>query len=299
MNTLMPRGPLAPTNENFARHAIEPMTRWLIQAALNQTKVTYGMVQRRLGAEYGFSTGYRATRLGWPAGKLMEDILGVRADAPLLNVLLVRQDTDLPGAGAGPFLAHRFRQPKLQKKEAWKKPHWREYCETAAREVYAFADWGTVYSKLFGRDLVEDDADALGAEQDGLVFGRGGGEGARHKALRLWVQANPHIVFPRLDVRRAGTEVVLKSGDRVDVVYFAPDRTVAIEVKSRDSNPLDLERGLYQCLKYRTILEAQDICRNHPVAACLVTEMPLPGDLDILRKRLGVSHQIHRVRLRT
>ena len=78
------------------------------------------------------------------------------------------------------------------------------------------------------------------------------------------------------------------SGDRVDVVSYARDRTVAIEVKSRDSNWADLRRGVYQCVKYRAVLAAQDIRRNPIVETWLVTESPLPGDLKALARRLGV-----------
>ena len=33
---------------------------------------------------------------------------------------------------------------------------------------------------------------------------------------------------------------------------------LAIEVKSRDSNWNDLRRGIYQCIKYRAVLHAQE-----------------------------------------
>ena len=64
----------------------------------------------------------------------------------------------------------------------------------------------------------------------------------------------------------------LLSGDRVDVVSIMEDRTVAIEVKSKDSDWFDLRRGVYQCVKYRAVMKAQDIRRNANVESWLVTE---------------------------
>ncbi len=80
------------------------------------------------------------------------------------------------------------------------------------------------------------------------------------------------------------------SGDRVDVVFCAEREIVAIEVKSRDSNWADLRRGIYQCVKYKAVLLAQDDCL--PVDSWLVTETALDGDLKALAKKLGVKHKV-------
>ena len=73
---------------------------------------------------------------------------------------------------------------------------------------------------------------------------------------------------------------------------YAAARTVAIEVKSRDSDWADLRRGVYQCVKYRAVIAAQDI-RRKPVVECwLVTEEPLPSDLKTLTRLLGVRTKV-------
>ena len=47
---------------------------------------------------------------------------------------------------------------------------------------------------------------------------------------------NPERIDRSFRSVRAETEVELLSGDRVDVVLYGERKTVAIEVKSRDSN---------------------------------------------------------------
>ena len=89
---------------------------------------------------------------------------------------------------------------------------------------------------------------------------------------------------------RTETEVDLLSGDRVDVVLYCERKTVAIEVKSRKSNEADLCRGVYQCVKYKAVLSAQD--DRLPVESWLVTETGLDGDLKGLAKKLGIKHKI-------
>ena len=95
-----------------------------------------------------------------------------------------------------------------------------------------------------------------------------------------------------LSAETAETEVELPSGDRVDVVCYHASRTVAIEVKSNDSDWADLHRGVYQCVKYRAVLAAQDIRRDPKVHAWLVTEEPLPDDIGAFARRLRVRTRV-------
>ena len=99
----------------------------------------------------------------------------------------------------------------------------------------------------------------------------------------------PSLVRRGLRPEATNTEVELLSGDRVDVVSVTEDRTVAIEVKSKDSDWADLRRGVYQCVKYRAVIRAQDIRRNANVESWLVTETPLPHELKRLARRLGIQ----------
>ena len=99
------------------------------------------------------------------------------------------------------------------------------------------------------------------------------------------------------DSRRRDQRKLIKRGSRGQTMYQTQARrrwvdhgggTVAIEIKSKDSDWADLRRGVYQCVKYRAVLAAQDIRRDPRVECWLVTEIPLPGDLKSLARRLGV-----------
>ncbi|SDW38897.1 hypothetical protein [Paracoccus sanguinis] len=295
----MTRIPIKPTNENFDKYAEPVLARWLIEAAMNRTDITYGEAMLRLEQQVGFSSIGRATRLGYCAGQIIHNIQANFPDPPLLNALLVLQEDHMPSTGAGSFLAAHFNQPRLASQgfRDSKPAIWREYFESAAEEVYAFPDWPRVYRKVYGTPYKPDTSKMSpssptgGAEKDGIARGRGG-EGPNHKALRLWVKANPAAVFPRLQVTRTDTEIDLLSGDRVDVVYYAPERTIALEVKSKDSNEADLTRGIYQCVKYRAVMQAMDPRDDADIWAVLVTEQKLPGYLKELAKRLEVPHKL-------
>lgn len=50
-------------------------------------------------------------------------------------------------------------------------------------------------------------------------------------------------------------EHILLSGDRLDV--FFPKSNVVVEVKPKSAPDADILRGLFQCVKYKAILEAE------------------------------------------
>jgi hypothetical protein len=288
------------TNENLASDvAVKALARWLIAAALDNSFVTYGEAKLRLEQEVGFERIARAGRTGLTAGTMINKMLEVDQNAPLLNVLLVEQHTELPSDGAGSFLADRYGE-KLLKRENAKNIYpklWQRTFDTAAGEVYSAnrADWQKLFELSFGEPLTDEKVQKDrtrrqgGTERDGISYGRGG-EGEYHKALRLWVCANPGALRRAYAKAATQTEVVLDSADRVDAVFNMPDQVVAVEVKARDSNLFDLRRGVFQCVKYRAVLDAMDIRRTDAVRAILVTETEPPGEIKALLKMHGICH---------
>jgi hypothetical protein len=292
----------AATNANLLAHGLEPTMRLLIAVALDGSVITYAELGKKLEEEGSFSTIF-TTRVGFVVGTLMERIQDVEPRAPLINVLVVNQKDRQPSRGAGRFLAKRFGEPRLAKDDA-KTRHpqlWESTFKRAAGEVYTLTaeDWAEIFARTFGKPLGARAIDRerqqrkVGTETDGILEGRKygrGGEGPEHKALRLWVKGNPG----RLDKSFAGatseTEVDLDSGDRVDVVYKLPDRIVVLEVKSRISNEIDLNRGAFQCIKYRAVRAAMDVRPQAQVEAILVTEGELPERIANLLSLHDVRH---------
>lgn len=98
--------------ENLKKHAAKPLAQWLIDAAKRRSFITYGEAKHRLETEKGFDTIF-SPMMGVPAGELMDRILDVEPDCPLLNILLVRQDDRMPGDGAGPYMAKYLNDRRL------------------------------------------------------------------------------------------------------------------------------------------------------------------------------------------
>lgn len=287
-----------PTDDNIWKHGLAPAMRCLVAAALDKTSVTYGNLTRRVESEAGFSKIHSGS-MGHIPGSLMNRLHQVDENAPLINVLAVNQVTREPSEGAGSFMARRFNQPCLGNK-GFKDKHpsaWTKAFDRAAGEVYAYSfdEWADLYHRTFGRALSKSSIDRRrrerrsGREKDGLPRGRRG-EGDNHRALRLWTKANPGRINRRFAEYLTATEVDLDSGDRVDVVYSSPEETIVLEVKSRDSNWADLNRGVYQCIKYRAVQEAMDVREGATIIPYLVTEIDLPGDIRDLLALHDIRH---------
>ena len=285
------RSVISPNDENLkSKRATGPLTAWLIYAAKERGSITYGQAKQRLESECGFGDIF-TVRIGKVAGAAMDRILEHSPRAPLLNVLLVQAYARLPGSGAAGYLAVRNPGTRwLVRKDAHRHADWRSVVEHEAGRVYAYTDWEEVYRQVYGRRLPSAATKSAGREKDGSRAG--GGEGPNHRALRLRVLKEPGLVRRGLRAEDASTEFELLLGDRVDVVVFAPGRTAAIEVKSGDSDWADLRRGVYQCVKYRAVLKAQDIRGNPVVESWLVTETPLPNELKALARLLDVRTRV-------
>lgn len=100
-----------------------------------------------------------------------------------------------------------------------------------------------------------------------------GGEGSEHKALKDYLISHPSCLGLS-EIANADNEHILPSGDRLDVYFECLDGSrVAVEVKPSISDDSDITRGIFQCIKYKAILEALSKAdgTNAPVKAILVT----------------------------
>ena len=92
-------------------------------------------------------------------------------------------------------------------------------------------------------------------ELEAISVHGGGGEGKEHKAIKEYVYKHPESLGITGVIRKE-TEHPLPSGDRLDVYFETSDSRYAIEVKPSTSPDDDITRGIFQCVKYKAILEA-------------------------------------------
>jgi hypothetical protein len=264
----------------------------LLPRVAANARITYGDIADRLRADLSLKGKVFPVHVGHVVGTLMDQILDAESAAPLVNVLVVNQKTGEPGRGANHYLRDRFGTLRGR----------RELIAKAAREVYAYAGWPRIYRKLFKTEpravpgsIVE------GTEVDGMPpasaankHPRGGpAESDEHKRLKQYVEDHPESVGAPARPLQRRKEMKLLSGDEVDVFFEYRDTAYLVEVKSTHSSDPDFERGVYQCIKYRAVFEAQQSgFALEEIKVVLVTESTLSSKIRDLATQHGVRCKV-------
>jgi len=169
----------------------------------------------------------------------------------------------------------------------------RKVVDRERRKVFRYENWQQINKKLFGGGPLSKLRKPQGREVDGfstngMNYG-GSAESKEHKKLKEWVATHPQKLGLRKSFGKGVSESPLLSGDTIDVLFSDGNEYVAVEVKSCRSNDEDFRRGIYQCVKYRKVKEAEHLPNNVSVRALLVTERELNAELRGRARLLEVS----------
>ena len=249
--------------------------------------VTYGAISKEIEYQLKISKIF-STHIGYVAGTLMNKILEIEPNAPLINVLITRSN-GIPGKGVGSYLAERYNDNKLNH---WDYISWKSKLKIVQRErekIFDFDRWENINRRLFSdnaRGLIRE---RLARDYDSCQGNYGGeAESEEHRALKAWVSKDPRHIGLSRNFGQGEIEARLQSGDEVDVVFSHGNSFRMVEVKSQRSNDEDFRRGIYQCVKYREIKKAEYAPYTIDVQAVLVTERELSADLKERAKLLGI-----------
>ncbi|RYF29061.1 MAG: hypothetical protein EOO23_07135 [Comamonadaceae bacterium] len=168
------------------------------------------------------------------------------------------------------------------------------------QRVLAYGSRWNEVLRLAGLPVIEPPVGPGGKPNSG---GWGGGESEAHLALKHYVRDHPELVGAGAEWE-AKVEYALRSADELDVMFMSDRTWIGVEVKSRvsEGNAADYERGIYQVVKYRAVLEAQALADSlyvqPEIRVVLLLERELPAVYRALAAHLAVT-VIERVSPRT
>lgn len=199
---------------------------------------------------------------------------------PTLNALCTNKSTNLPSYGFEFVLKdYGSYEPEAQ----------RLIVDGYNTKAVRYSDWNKVLTTLCLNPSV------VYSEKDEDVIRKGNyshySESDAHKKLKTFIAENPNSIS-LCNVKLAENEFILLSGDRLDVYFELKDNTrVAVEVKSIISTDADILRGIYQCVKYKAVLESENYVHGHlyDTKAILVIEGKLSPSNKHVKKLLGVD----------
>lgn len=229
--------PTSRTRE-LVRIAIPTLVSWAVN---KQTKMTYDNLNRALG--YDKSSSYVGKLLGWIADVMDELENRTGEEIPTLNALCKKTSTGIPSDGFS-YVYPNYDSLTLEEKKV--------FITGINDKAYNYKKWDWVLNELGLKPAKIFTTEEL---EKISTYGKGG-EGAEHKAIKEFVYCNPFSVGIK-DVKRKEAEYVLPSGDRLDAYFeLSNGNRVAIEVKPSTSPDDDITRGIFQCVKYKAVLEA-------------------------------------------
>lgn len=157
--------------------------------------------------------------------------------------------------------------------------------------------WRNVLAKLGLKPLTLDlpDPETVASSSSGEQSGYG--ESEQHRRLKLYLGSH----YRELHIKgqfAANFEEKLLSADVSDLMLdeVQGTRRFGVEVKSRISKDSDLIRGIFQCVKYKAVLTAQEKYESSrtpqrtpkTIDVILATERELPEVLQQLSELLNV-----------
>lgn len=258
-------------------NAIPVLIRW---AQSGITTNTYGDLSQELGRPRNFRY------IGEVLGKVETVLRCLRKDLaqkdiPTLNALVNKTGkTDLPSSGFV-FVSKGYEKLPIELKKV--------VTEAYNQKAIEYQNWDLVLQALCLKPSVamsEKDEKSIRCGK----YSRGG-ESPQHKALKEYIFTHPDSIEVR-NVVKSDTEFILLSGDRLDVYFEQKDGSrIAVEVKSKISDDADILRGLYQCVKYKSILDAEN--KTHGVfdstRSVLVIEGSLSESNRQVKNSLGIK----------
>jgi len=280
------------TGESWAHRTARAGMPILVEFARQRRVITYGewdaeIIRRGLGG-HKFLILY-----GQPAGLIgdaCEELASVLGrSVPMLNLMVVNQQTQMPGRGADYYIKKYCRDfldrdvdpNRLASQER------RAIIEKAKTEIFDYDGWPEVLGAFGLEESLRTTAPAARRKPNPNGW-HTGQESDQHKALKALIAANPKLVLIH-EAQTGKQEFPLWSGDRLDV-YF-PKCSTGVEAKTKEAGFDELHRGIFQCVKYKAVLGAQQIHeRMIPTADCILAiGGSLPKELLGVAKLLGVK----------
>lgn len=250
----------------------------LVRQAAAGAPVFYSDLAEELGMPNPRNLNYVLGSIGQSLERLSR---AWKSKVPPIQCLVVNKSTGLPGEGIGWFLVKRedFATLPLRQRRA--------IVEAELQHVFSYPRWQEVLEALALKPTSSDFSSVVSKATGGF----GGGESDDHKALKAYVAQNPKVIGLGANTPIGITEWPLPSGDSLDVSFNGKKVWIAAEVKSFKSAEGDIVRGLFQCVKYRAVMEAVLLSESRPqnARALLILESMLPQSLIPLRNMLGVE----------
>ena len=230
-------------SRELVKKIIPTLIRWAKQGLTNKT---YDDLNKEIGYVNGFSG------IGRQLGNV-DDVFKrfgelTSEEIPTLNALVKSKSTGLPSPGFD-YVYTSYNDMSDNEKKV--------FVMGLNQKSFQYQHWDWVLSSLGLYPSVIQTKESEKAIRSGITSDSGG-EGEDHKKLKEYIYIYPKAIGIK-NVKEKKMEHILLSGDRLDVYFELTDGSkIAVEIKPSTSTDADVLRGLFQCVKYKCVLDAED-----------------------------------------
>lgn len=258
----------------LVKKIIPILIRWAKQERMN---ITYNDLIKELGYVSFSGIGKQLDNV-----HVVMERLGVLngVKIPTLNALVKSKDDGLPSKGFSEVYSVYKTMSDSEKKI---------FVNGLNIQAVEYEHWDWVLEELGLTPSIIDIKESEELIRSGAFLK--GGEGEEHKKLKEYIYNHPEKLGIKRVVHKE-MEHILLSGDRLDVYFELKNGSkIAVEVKPATSPDADILRGIFQCVKYKTIMDAEDTVHGKKSSnrAILVTGGEMSTENKKVREVLGVT----------
>lgn len=246
------------------------------QAKAGQT-IYYSNLAEEIGIPNPRNLNYVLGAIG---NSLMKLGKRTKTEIPPIQCLVINKRQELPGEGIGWFISPTD-FTKLNKTQKQK------VVAAQLMKIYTFQHWDWVLEQLELAPLPTN----LDKELEGAKNVKGGGESEQHKKFKEFISKNPAVLGLSADIGIGKQEYTLPSADTVDVLFTERNLKIGVEVKSNISDSSDILRGLFQCVKYKHLIEAEQTVNDEFPNSRIILALQgrFPNELTLVKNLLGIE----------
>lgn len=269
----------------FARKIIQKMVSRILNERIIDKTISYSELAQTINFPPPYTGSQFSRNIGralGAVGHLLEKVKTQNhtSSIPVLQSMIVKKKSRLPSFGLRAFVDGYDKFPPNEQ---------RAFVLAEYEKILSFGErWLDVL-----RELQIEYEGSTDLSQKAKLYNPFGSEGSpEHKNVKNYIKEKHHL-FGYLGTETGIEEYPLRSGDKIDVVFRDGDTVYAYEAKSIRSNLDDIERGIFQCVKYKKVIEAETKVgvRNTTKVICsLVTETELPKQLQRYCEILGIKY---------
>lgn len=275
--------------EKYAKKIIQEMVARILDQDLIEKTICYSDLAKAINFPEPYTGSQFSGKIGMALGSVGELIKKVKlkdaSQPPILQAMVVSKSTNLPSYGLRAFAPGYDALPKNEQKSFVMNEH---------DKILKFGERWLDVLKALNLELPKS-AKVNTRTKSYNPFGSEGSP--EHRNVKEYIKSKHRLLGYSGDAE-AIEEYPLRSGDKIDVVFRDGETIYAYEAKSIRSNSDDIERGIFQCVKYKKVIEAESLvgARDTKKVVCaLVVETQLTKGQKKYCETLGIKHYVVKV----